>query len=202
MAAAARGRPRSFDREEALARATTAFWERGFEPTSISDLTEAIGISAPSLYAAFGDKRTLFREVVESYARHTGNFTWRALTEETTAREAVERILNEAAYEYTVAGRPKGCLILSADANCSASSADVGAWLRERRQANINEFETRIQADIDSGVLSRETTDAHTLALITAAAMNGMSQLARDGAAEGELRAVAEAAMRAWPPLS
>ncbi|MFE5960720.1 TetR/AcrR family transcriptional regulator, partial [Streptomyces rubiginosohelvolus] len=81
-----RGRPRSFDREAALRKATLTFWEQGYEATSIADLTRVMGIAAPSLYAAFGDKRTLFGEVVETYATLFGAFGDRALAEEPTAR--------------------------------------------------------------------------------------------------------------------
>lgn len=200
MTAATRGRPRSFDRNDALAKATVEFWKHGFEPTSISELTEAIGISAPSLYAAFGDKRALFREVIDFYTARIGNFTKHALTEEPTARSAVERILTEAAVEYTVDGRPRGCMILTADANCQDTSTEVVTWLRQLRQANLEEFESRIQADFDSGVLPPDGPDAHTLAQLTGAAMRGMSQLARDGASQEDLLSVAKAVMRAWPP--
>ncbi|MFB8385338.1 TetR/AcrR family transcriptional regulator, partial [Streptomyces rubiginosohelvolus] len=84
-----RGRPRSFDREAALRKATLTFWEQGYEATSIADLTRVMGIAAPSLYAAFGDKRTLFGEVVETYATLFGGFGDRALAEEPTARRRV-----------------------------------------------------------------------------------------------------------------
>lgn len=86
-----RGRPRSFDRDTALEQAVRSFWELGYEATSISDLTRAMGISAPSLYAAFGDKRALFDEVVAVYRQHYGGFLHRALAEEPTARRGVER---------------------------------------------------------------------------------------------------------------
>ncbi len=105
MATKPRGRPRSFDREAALRKATLTFWEQGYEATSIADLTRVMGIAAPSLYAAFGDKRTLFGEVVETYATHFGGFGDRAMDEEPTARRGVARMLREAAAEYTAAGR-------------------------------------------------------------------------------------------------
>ncbi len=101
-----RGRPRSFDRATALEKALMAFWENGYEATSVSDLTRAMDIGAPSLYAAFGDKRSLFEEVVQVYGARYGAFTERALAEEPTARAAVERTLREAAVEYTAPGRP------------------------------------------------------------------------------------------------
>ncbi len=140
-----RGRPRSFDRATALEKALMAFWEHGYEATSVSDLTRIMGIGAPSLYAAFGDKRTLFEEVVRVYADTHGAFGDRALAEEPTARAAVERTLREAAVEYTDPAHPYGCLVVHAATNCT--SPEVEELLRERRNASIAALESRIRAD-------------------------------------------------------
>ncbi|MGW3117331.1 TetR/AcrR family transcriptional regulator [Streptomyces sp. NPDC001107] len=191
-----RGRPRSFDRETALEKAVMAFWEHGYEATSVSDLTRVMGIGAPSLYAAFGDKRALFDEVVTVYGTRYGSFTDRALAEEPTARAAVERMLREAATEYTAPGRPHGCLVIHAATNCT--SPEVEASLRERRNANIAALESRMRADIASGELP-PGTDAAALARHTGAVIQGMSQQARDGASREELQALAEIAMSIWP---
>lgn len=191
-----RGRPRSFDRATALEKAILAFWEHGYEATSVSDLTRVMGIGAPSLYAAFGDKRALFEEVVLEYGRRYGSFGERALAEEPTARAAVERMLREAAHEYTAPGRPHGCLVIHAATNCS--SAEVEESLRDRRNANIAAFESRIKADIAAGELPAGT-DAAALARHAGAMIQGMSQQARDGASREELEALAEIAMAIWP---
>ncbi|MGW1750138.1 TetR/AcrR family transcriptional regulator [Streptomyces sp. NPDC002092] len=191
-----RGRPRSFDRETALEKAVMAFWEHGYEATSVSDLTRVMGIGAPSLYAAFGDKRALFDEVVTVYGARYGSFADRALAEEPTARAAVERMLREAAAEYTAPGRPHGCLVIHAATNCT--SPEVEASLRERRNANIAAFESRMKAGIASGELP-PGTDAAALARHTGAIIQGMSQQARDGASRQELEALAEIAMSIWP---
>ncbi|SNX63962.1 TetR family transcriptional regulator [Streptomyces sp. TLI_55] len=191
-----RGRPRSFDRATALEKAILAFWEHGYEATSVSDLTRVMGIGAPSLYAAFGDKRALFEEVVLEYGRRYGSFGERALAEEPTARAAVERMLREAAHEYTAPGRPHGCLVIHAATNCS--SAEVEESLRDRRNANIAAFESRIKADIAAGELPADT-DAAALARHAGAMIQGMSQQARDGASREELEALAEIAMAIWP---
>jgi TetR/AcrR family transcriptional regulator, copper-responsive repressor len=175
-----------------------AFWEHGFEATSIAELTGAMGIGAPSLYAAFGDKKALFREVVEVYGRTHGAFAMRALAEEPTVRQGVARMLREAATEYTDPAHPRGCLVISAAINCSPDSADIEDLLRRQRKANTRAIERRIRADIDAGALPPET-DARTLAILTAATLQGMSQQARDGATRAQLEAVAHAAMRAWP---
>ncbi|MEU3825864.1 TetR family transcriptional regulator [Streptomyces sp. SID486] len=192
----ARGRPRSFDRATALEKALMAFWERGYEATSVSDLTRIMGIGAPSLYAAFGDKRTLFDEVVRVYAGTHGAFGERALAEEPTVREGVARMLREAAAEYTDPAHPYGCLIVHAAINCT--SAEVEALLRERRNADLAALESRIRADVAAGSLPAGT-DAAALARHTGAMIQGMSQQARDGARREELEALAEIAMTIWP---
>ncbi|MFJ3513040.1 TetR/AcrR family transcriptional regulator [Streptomyces luteogriseus] len=191
-----RGRPRSFDRETALEKALLAFWEHGYEATSVSDLTRVMDIGAPSLYAAFGDKRSLFEEVVHVYGARYGSFADRALAEEPTARAAVERTLREAATAYTEPGHPHGCLVVHAAANCS--NLEVEQSLRDRRNANIAAFESRIRADVAAGVLP-PATDPAALARHTGAMIQGMSQQARDGASREELEAVAEIALSIWP---
>ncbi|WP_217246488.1 TetR/AcrR family transcriptional regulator [Streptomyces sp. AC602_WCS936] len=191
-----RGRPRSFDRATALEKALMAFWEHGYEATSVSDLTRAMDIGAPSLYAAFGDKRSLFEEVVQEYGERYGSFGERALAEEPTARAGTARMLREAAAEYTAPGRPHGCLVVHAAANCSI--AEVEESLRRRRNANIAAIESRIDADVTAGVLPPDT-DAAALARHTGAMIQGMSQQARDGASRTELEALAEIALAVWP---
>nr|WP_151479126.1 TetR/AcrR family transcriptional regulator [Streptomyces albicerus] len=191
-----RGRPRSFDRETALEKAILAFWEHGYEATSVSDLTKVMGIGAPSLYAAFGDKRSLFDEVVREYGTRYGSFGDRALAEEPTARTAVERMLREAAAEYTEPGRPHGCLVIHAATNCT--TPEVEESLRDRRNANIAAIESRIRSGIAAGELPADA-DAAALARHTGAMIQGMSQQARDGAAKEELEALAELAMAIWP---
>lgn len=191
-----RGRPRSFDRATALEKALMAFWRHGYEATSVSDLTRIMGIGAPSLYAAFGDKRTLFEEVVRVYVDTHGAFGDRALAEEPTARAAVERTLREAAAEYTDPVHPYGCLVVHAATNCT--SPEVEELLRERRNASIAAFESRIRADVAAGLLPAGT-DAAALARHAGAMIQGMSQQARDGAGRAELEALAEIAMAIWP---
>ncbi|MBW5481621.1 TetR/AcrR family transcriptional regulator [Streptomyces bambusae] len=196
MVTGQRGRPRSFDRGAALDEAMRAFWERGYEATSIADLTKAMGIGAPSLYAAFGDKRKLFGEVVVVYGSRYGDFAAVALAEEPTARAAVERIMREAAEIYADPAHPPGCLVISAAVNCTTE--EVAEELRRRRAENLTAFETRIRADITTGTLPSDT-DAPALARYYGAVLQGMSQQSRDGATREELTAVAELALAAWP---
>jgi AcrR family transcriptional regulator len=196
MAAHPRGRPRSFDRDEALGKAIHLFWAKGYEATSISDLTTAIGIGAPSLYAAFGDKKTLFNETVEVYRARYGGYIARALSEEPTAKQAIARVLREAADEHTRAGRPPGCMLLCAGDN--TNSAEVAQQLRRLRERDVAAFRQRIQTDIDAGILL-PNTDAAALARYTGAVLQGMSQCARDGASRKELEQVAAIALLGWP---
>ncbi|MFI9508753.1 TetR/AcrR family transcriptional regulator [Nocardia sp. NPDC052566] len=196
MSTATRGRPRSFDRDAALDKAVRLFWTRGYEATSIGDLTAALGIGAPSLYAAFGDKAKLFKEAVQVYGSTYGSFAGRALAEEPTAEAALRRILREAATEYTRPDDPHGCLVISAGVN--TTSAEIAEFLRRMRNGNIEAFAARIQSDIDAGLLPGDA-DAPTLARYFGTVIQGMSHAARDGASAAELARVAELAMRGWP---
>ena len=195
------GRPRSFDRDEALERAIAVFWEHGYDVTSIALLTKALGIGPPSLYAAFGDKRALFLEALDRYLRTYGAFTERALAEEPNARDAVERLLRQAATAYTRPDRPRGCLLITAATNCSPQSADIAARLRELRAAGTQALEDKIAAAVRTGELPART-DAHALATFYAAILQGMSAQARDGAARTDLEQVARSALQAWPPAA
>ncbi|GAA1980591.1 TetR/AcrR family transcriptional regulator [Kitasatospora viridis] len=195
-AAGTRGRPRSFDREAALGTATLLFWEHGYEATSIADLTAAMGIRPPSLYAAFGDKRALFHEVVARYAAGPGDFVRRALDEEPTVRRGIARLLHEAASEYATPGRPAGCLAISAATNCT--DAAVRASLRRLRTAGTENLEQRIARAVATGE-EPGSTDPAALARFVSAVLQGMSQQARDGATRQELELVARTAVLAWP---
>jgi AcrR family transcriptional regulator len=188
------GRPRSFDRDQALEDAIAVFWEHGYDATSIALLTSAIGIGAASLYAAFGDKQALFYEALDRYLRTYAAFTARALAEEPDARDAVERLLREAAAAYTRPDRPPGCLLITAATNCSPQSADIAARLRELRAQGTHALEDKIAAAARTADI-----DPRALAIFYSAVLQGMSAQARDGAARTDLEQIAEAALLAWP---
>ncbi|MDA0634314.1 TetR/AcrR family transcriptional regulator [Nonomuraea sp. MCN248] len=192
------GRRRAFDREEALDRALRTFWRHGYEVTSVAELTAVMDIRPPSLYAAFGDKRRLFEEALRRYQETYGAFTARALAEEPTARQAIERILREAAYEYTDPGHPHGCMIISAAVNCGPESSEVEELLRVSRESAKAAIRERIERDVAAGLLP-PSTDATALATYYAAVIQGMSTQARDGTGRDELELTAALAMRAWP---
>jgi AcrR family transcriptional regulator len=190
-----RGRPRGFDRDAALDVAIREFWDRGYEATSVADLARAMGIAMPSLYAAFGDKKTLFREAVERYQATYGASV---VAVGGTAQDAVSSMLRTAAREYTDRSHPAGCLVITAATNCTPDAADIRDELRGIRNANVESLARLIGDDIAAGRLV-PGTDANALARFYGAVVQGMSQQARDGASPDELRAIADAAMRAWP---
>jgi AcrR family transcriptional regulator len=197
-AAPGRGRPRSFDREQALERAMLVFWEHGYEATSIQALTRAMGINPPSLYATFGDKEQLFLAVVERYRSGPGARAGGILTEAATAREAMARLLENAALELTSKAHPRGCLVITAAVSCSGDGARVQRVLGGHRAETEMALAARIARGIAEGELAADC-DAAELAAFYMTVIEGMSLQARDGAGRARLLAVAQAAMRAWP---
>jgi AcrR family transcriptional regulator len=174
------------------------FWERGYDTVSIRDLTEAMGITPPSLYAAFTDKQTLFEEAVEAYAHRYGGYIREALESEPTAYRAVRSLLMGAAVQQTLPGHPSGCLILNGAANHTVASEGVAAGLRARRAETTIQIARRIRADVEAGVLPAET-DASALAAFAATVWQGLAQLARDGHGRRDLESAVGVAMTAWP---
>lgn len=194
---ATRGRPRSFDRETALDKAVRLFWERGYEATSTRDLGSALGVGVPSLYAAFGDKQQFFTEALQVYDIRYGEFIETALTEETTARRAVARILTEAPARYTRRGLPTGCLIVSGDDGTSDPIVrETLIRIREKKTAMLAD---KIGIDIAVGELP-DDTDASALARHTMVTLSGIAQAARDHLPRAQLDAVAGIALRLWLP--
>jgi AcrR family transcriptional regulator len=193
-----RGRPRSFDRDEALECAMRLFWSRGYEGTSISDLTEAMGVTPPSLYSAYGDKRRLFFEAVERYEQTVGCFARKALTQEPTAERAVRRLLLEAVKTFAAPKNPKGCLMVLGATNCSSESAEVGAALAEHRRAAEAALRARLLAGQEAGEFAAHT-DVDALAVLVTATLFGLAIKAQDGASRARLSKVVEQLMTIWP---
>ena len=194
------GRPLSFDREVALRAAMLTFWRNGYETASVSDLTAAMGLSAPSLYATFGDKRRLFLETVRLYAGDLDALT-AAFDGAPTSRNAAQLFLAGTVIAYTGEDTPKGCLLASATASGSAASADVQEAVAGVRRSVATRLRTRIERDVAEGILP-SGTDAAALAGLVMAVTQGLSVLARDGAPRGALLSIAEATVAAWPARS
>ncbi len=190
------GRPLSFDRQDVLEKAMLEFWESGYETTSISDLTAAMGVTAPSLYAAFGNKKQLFLEAMRRYAGDRASLG-QTMSEAPTAQKAVAEMLRAAAVLYTGDTTPRGCLLASAAATGSPDAAEVRAAVAAERREVRNIIVRRIEVDIAQEHLSPDTP-ATVLADLAIAVTQGMSILARDGANRQSLLAVAEAAMTCW----
>ncbi len=191
------GRPLSFDRDAALQQAMLQFWRHGFESTSISDLTAAMGIAAPSLYAAFGDKKQLFLAALERYLG--GPVTAQSLIRDAaTARQAAHDLLHAAATGYTQEGLPRGCLLGTATLSCSADSADLQTHLAALRRAIETALRKRLAQAVTAGELP-PSFDPDIAAAHVAAVIQGMSTLARDGARRSKLLQIADAALAGWP---
>jgi TetR/AcrR family transcriptional regulator, copper-responsive repressor len=174
------------------------FWARGYEATSVGELARAMGIAMPSLYAAFGDKKALFREAVAHYQATYNSSVFTSPDGGRSAYEAIDGMLRTAARDYTDPSHPAGCLIITAATNCTPAAADIASELRAIRNANIEAMERLIRQDVAAGKLP-SGTDPAALARFYGAVVQGMSQQARDGATRDDLLAVAGTALRAWP---
>lgn len=195
-----RGRPLSFDRETALRVALKLFQTYGYEGTSISDLTTSMGISAPSLYNAFGSKERLFKESVEYYVAHDGGTTARALREQPTAREAIEAMLSAALEPAYGGGEGRACLVVLGAANCAEDHKNIDDYLKTYRQANVEAIVQRLRKGQEQGELPAGT-DLQSLASFYATVLNGLAIQIRDGVSREVLDGVVGAAMRAWPAI-
>ena len=172
--------------------------KHGYDATSVSQLTKAMGIGAPSLYAAFGDKESLFDEALAHYMNTYGAFMGQLFQEQSAPHAAVERMLLGAAAMFTSPGHPPGCLLVTAATNCSVESAPVQKRLRGIRASTVRALEARMEEAIANEQLP-VGTDVRGLALFFSAIIQGMSAQARDGASRAELEAIARSALRAWP---
>src|SRR3979411_2475458 len=140
----AAGRPRSFDAGKALGRAVEVFWRKGYEGASLSDLTKAMGINRPSLYAAFGDKESLFRKVLDRYDSGPAAYVREAL-KQPTARAVVEKLMEGAADSATASGNPRGCLFVQSALVCGDGAKAIRHDLILRRDAGEKAVRQRLK---------------------------------------------------------
>ena len=192
------GRPRSFDANEALDRALEVFWRRGYEGASLSELTEAMGITRPSLYAAFGNKEELFRKALDRYAQ-LGSPMFRAL-EEPKARDAIAQCLVESTLLMCSDAVHRGCLLVRGALACSQEGDEVKEELACRRRQVEEVLRDRLIRAKDEGELPPGASPGE-LAKYFTTVLNGISVQAAGGADVQDLLKVAEAAMLVWPVL-
>ena len=155
------GRPRAFDVDEALNHALQVFWKKGYEGTSLTDLTEAIGINRPSLYAAFGNKEDLFRKALDRYADGPAAYV-RAALGEPTARAVVERLLVGVITLLTDPRTPQGCLLVQGALSCGASADPIRQELTSRRVAGEAAIRRRFKRALSEGDLPRDSDPARS----------------------------------------
>jgi AcrR family transcriptional regulator len=191
------GRPRAFDVEKALDRALEVFWRKGYEGASLPELTKAMGINRPSLYAAFGNKEALFRKAVERYVKGPAAYVRRAL-DEPTARAVVERLLAGTVDLLTNPRNPRGCLIVQGALACGEAANAVRRELTSRRLASEAAVRKRFERAQAEGDLPANANSAD-LARYVATVIHGMAVQAAGGARREQLRRVVEMALRAWP---
>lgn len=187
------GRPREFDRDEALRKAKLLFWQRGYEGTSISDLVKTLGIASARIYAAFGSKEDLFRETIKRYLSEEGAFADKAMLEPNT-RIAIEQLLINAVETYTKKNQPNGCMVVLSLTNYARDNEEIMTWLRHYRQARTTAIIERINKGIQSGDITT-TADAQIIGDYIATLLHGISIQARDGVSKTHLLNMVNMAM-------
>jgi len=188
------GRQRSFDTEQAIEQAMLLFWERGYEAASMADLSAAMGLNPPSIYAAFGNKQALFERCAAHYAQSVAAYAPRALDEEATAAQALHRYVLEAIEAFSAKERPKGCLLVSGATNCGKGSLGAQDLLAGYRLASEAMIADRIRQGVEEGDMPA-STEPDLLAKYVAVLIQGLAAQARDGATAGDLHSVAELAL-------
>lgn len=192
-----KGRPREFCVDQALAAALRVFWSKGYEGASLSDLTEAMGITRPSLYAAFGNKEALFRKALDLYEREKLEYMHSSLSAP-TARGVAERLLNGAVELQLSSCDPKGCMGVINSVACGAEAESIRAEVLARgakaKQALTARFErARAEGDLPAD------TDPAALTSYLVAILQGISMQGGAGATEAELRGLVTMSLAMWP---
>ncbi|MER5527007.1 TetR/AcrR family transcriptional regulator [Streptomyces sp. NPDC002677] len=191
------GRPRGFDADAALERAMLVFWQHGYEGASTAGLTQAMGISTTSMYAAFGNKEQLFRKVLERYTDGPSAYLAQAL-EQPTAVGVATAILAGTVRTTTRAGQPHGCLGVQGALTTSDSGQDVRALLVDWRATGYARIRERFRRAVDEGDLPPQT-DPGLLARYLTTLAYGIAVQAASGVARDDLQELADAALRHWP---
>ncbi|MBD8165028.1 TetR/AcrR family transcriptional regulator [Erwinia persicina] len=197
-----RGRPKTFDRDAALDKALELFWRHGYEGTSLSDLVEATGAKAPTLYAEFTNKEGMFRAAVDRYTEKFASRSEAALAcPETGVAGGIEKYFRSTAACFTDGKKPGGCFFICTSSTLSADSAEVAEMLRNRHSNQEQHLLTFLQTRQAAGELDART-DVAGLAAYLCCLLQGMSVRAREGATHAELDALIDTLMLQWPVLS
>ncbi|WP_326822708.1 TetR/AcrR family transcriptional regulator [Streptosporangium sp. NBC_01756] len=191
------GRPRGFDADDALERAMLVFWKHGYEGASLANLTEAMSISAKSMYAAFGNKEELFRKALERYTEGPSAYLARAM-EEPTALGVATAILTGTVRTTTRPAHPHGCLGVQGALAASDSGRGVRDLLVAWRNDGCSRVRERFQRAVDDGDLPPETDPGLLARYVTTLAF-GIAVQAASGVGRDELQGMADAALRNWP---
>lgn len=199
---ATRGRPRTFDPDTALRQAVHLFWARGYEGTSLHDLAEAMGIASASIYACFGSKKDLFRQVMAHYGATSGERPRRALRDHPTARAAVHAMLRATADEITRPDAPHYCMLILAAPTGAVENHEVREFLADLRRGMLDTVRVRLTRGVADGDLTAPPADLDALARYYTTVVQGLSVQARDGATRAELETVITCAMAAWDTLT
>lgn len=199
---ATRGRPRTFDPDIALEQATNLFWERGYEGTTLSDLAQAMGIASASIYACFGSKADLFRQVMQRYGTTYGGPPKRALTEHPTARAAVHAMLHATADQITRPDAPHYCMLILAAPTGAVENHEVREFLADIRRSQFIAIKERLEQGLVDGDLTVPGDAVAAIARYYATVVQGLSVQARDGATRDDLEAIITCAMAAWATLT
>ena len=193
-----RGRPRAFDRQDALRKALGVFWERGYEAASMKELTAAMGIGSASIYACYGNKEALFRQAVALYGELVGQHPQRALQEHPTAREAIQAMLRVNADAITRPNDPAGCLLVLGAPTGAEENHEVRAFLAQLRRGVAEAIRERLARGAEEGEFTATADQVTAMARFYATVVAGQSIQARDGATRADLEAVISCAMAAW----
>jgi AcrR family transcriptional regulator len=192
-----KGRPREFDVEVALAAALRVFWQQGYEGASMAELTAAMGITKPSLYAAFGNKEALFRKALDLYEREKMSYMSAAL-EEPTSRRVAERLLKGALDMQTSSCDPKGCLGVISSMACGPEASSIRDCVIERQKSSREALIARLERAKQENDLPADI-ESEALARYMVAVLQGLAVQAKTGASREELASMIDMALRTWP---